>query len=258
MNKVNLLKICSTVVITLTLLFSAYSRADYEEDLGNCLRNDDEAACQGVEKYFNQYCRATTDMVIEYFSSLVAAKDKSEFANIRQEVMKKHQKLIKDWELEESDIDVMLLPAEQMAEGFYRDYTYQKRQVEMRSKKFKDFVSSSRTTGYKVCSSRMNSLLTTPDPFFEQLCHNGSNGHCLTLGVFSYLKQNYAQAIPFLKLACNGSDGASCYFLADIYLHGKEVQKNDEIAMLYSSKGCKLKDEDACEIYNSLKSAGKK
>ncbi|MBP3194368.1 MAG: sel1 repeat family protein [Cardiobacteriaceae bacterium] len=255
-----LLKIFSAVVITLTLLFSAYTRADYEEDLGNCLRNNDETACQGVEKYFDKYCKEITGTLLEYFSSLIAAKDKREFANVRQEIVKKikSQKMVKEWELEDSDIDEMLLPVEQMAEGFYRDYDYQKRQVEMRSKKFKDFVSSSQETGYRLCSTRMKSLLTTPDPMFEQLCHNGSIGYCSTLGVVSYLKQKYAQSVPFFRLACNGSDGASCYFLADIYFNGKDVQKNDEIAMLYSSKGCKLKDEDACEIYNSLKSAGKK
>lgn len=86
--------------------------------------------------------------------------------------------------------------------------------------------------------------LKNTDSYYEKGCNLGYGLSCFKRGVRH--KDNAILAKSYYEKGCKFNDNYSCYSLAEIYLNGNGVERNNKLAAEFYKKSCDLGSIDAC------------
>lgn len=98
-----------------------------------------------------------------------------------------------------------------------------------------------------------NKNLKQAQIYYEKGCALNEAMICDLLGnLLNFEKKDYVKAKTIYQKACNLNSGFSCGALADFYLVGRGVKKDDSNALFYYRRGCDLGDERSCSQATKL------
>ncbi|MEI6846738.1 MAG: tetratricopeptide repeat protein [Chlorobiaceae bacterium] len=70
------------------------------------------------------------------------------------------------------------------------------------------------------------------------------------------VKQDYAAALKWLKLAAVQKNAKAAYILGEMYQDGKGVKQDYEMAVKWFEEACDNGSSDGCKIYQHMRSVG--